>query len=100
METIYPVSLHEYMQLLRDRKIYRVNQTPFLEHIGLYVNDLKVYKIVLQAYRETLNKSKKVGIHSWFTVITENLPQNLLISPAEIPISKGMYVLYYSLKTR
>ena len=59
METIYPVNLHEYMQLLRDKKIYRVNQTPFLEHIGLYVNDLKVYKIVLHAYRETLNKSKK-----------------------------------------
>ena len=100
METIYPVNLHEYMQLIRDKKIYRVNQTPFLEHIGLYVNDLKVYRIVLLAFHETLNKSKKVGIHSWLSIITENLPQNLTISPAEIPISKGMYVLYYSYKTK
>ena len=77
-----------------------MNQTQFLEHISLYVNDSKVYKVVLQAYRETLNKSKKDGIHSWFSIITENLPKYLLISPADIPISKGMYVLYYSFKTK
>ena len=65
--------------------------------------------IILQAYRETLNKSKKVGLNSWFTIITENLPQNLLLSPNEmklndkniqIDISKGFYVLYYSFQTR
>ena len=103
------VTIYEYMQLCRERRLIQVKQTPFIEHIGIYIKDSKVYKIVLQAYRETLNKSKKVGLGSWFTIITENLPQNLLICPTEVydknnkipcDISKGFYVLYYSLKTR
>ena len=97
------------MQLCRERRLTQVKQTPFIEHIGISIKDSKVYKIVLLAYRETLNKSKKVGLGSWFTIITENLPQNLLISPNEMKIndknipcdiSKGFYVLYYSLKTK
>ena len=97
------------MQLCRKRRLIQVKHTPFIEHIGIYIKDSKVYKIILQAYRETLNKSKKVGLNSWFTIITENLPQNLLLCPKEmklndknIPcdISKGFYVLYCLLKTR
>ena len=103
------VTLHEYLKLCRERRLYKSNQTPFIENIGFYIKDSKVYKIVLQAYRETLNKSKKVGINSWFTIITENLPQNTIISPKEMKlndknvpcdISKGLYVLNYSFKTQ
>ena len=103
------VTMQEYLKLCREKRLYKSNQTPFIENIGFYIKDSKVYKIIIQAYRETLNKSKKVGINSWFTIITENLPQNTIISPKDmklndknIPcdISKGFYVLYYSLKTR
>ena len=103
------VTLHEYLMLSRERRLYKSNQTPFIENMGFYIKDSKVYKIVLQAYRETLNKSKKVGIKSWFTIITEKLPQNSIISPKEMKlndkevpcdISKGFYVLNYSFKTR
>ena len=75
METIYPVNLHEYMRLFRDRKIYRANQTPLIEHIGLYIYDGKV-----------LNKSKKVGLNSWFTIITDRLPQHSIINAPNIKI--------------
>ena len=96
------VSLHEFVKLCRERRVYKINQTPYLEHLGLYIKDSKVYKIVLQAYRETLNRSRKVGLKSWFTIITENIPENPIISPREmdLDISKGLFVLYYSFRTR
>ena len=60
------VTLYQYMQLCRERRLIQVKQTLFIEHIGIYIKDSKVYKIVLQAYRETLSKSKKVGLGSLF----------------------------------
>ena len=103
------VTLHEFVKLCREKRVYKINQTPYLEHLALYIKDSKVYKIVLQAYRETLSRSKKVGLNSWFTIITENIPENPIISPRDmkldgkdIPcdISKGLFVLYYSFRTR
>ena len=80
------VTPHEFVKLCREKRVYRPAQTPFLENLGIYINDSKVYKIVLQAYRETLNRSRKVGLSSWFTVITENIPQNPIIIPRDMDL--------------
>ena len=90
------VELHQYLQLLRERRIIQSKQTPYLDSVSLYVNNGRVYKIMLIAYKI----AKKVGLESTHTLIKENIPQNQLISHPEAKIDDGLYIIQYVYKTR
>ena len=88
------VDLHQYMQLLRERRIIPSKFSPYLDLVTLYVNDGRVYKVMLIAYKT----AKKVGLHHMHIMIKDNLPKNMLISPSEANIDKGLLLIQYVYK--
>jgi hypothetical protein len=100
--TIINIRIQEYVNMLRERRIYTPKQTPFLQYICIYIDDRKVYKVLLHAYHCTLKKVKKVGIYNLFTFLEKDkLPNYYMInSPKEFDISKGRFIIQYSFKTR
>jgi len=90
------VDLHQYVQLLRERGILKCKMSPYLDSLSLYVCDGAVYKIMIIAYKV----AKKAGINCTHIMIKENLPENILISPSEVNIDKGLYIVQYVYKTR
>ena len=90
------VELDQYLQILRERPIIQSRSTQYLDSVSLYVNNGRVYKIMLIAYKI----AKKVGLESTHTLIKENIPQNQLISPPEAKIDDGLYLIQYVFKTR
>ena len=90
------VDLHQYMQLLRERRIIPSKFSPYLDSVSLYVNDGRVYKVMLIAYKT----AKKIGLDHERIMIKENLPKNMLISPTEAKIDKGLLLIQYVYKTR
>ena len=102
------VSIDHFMQLLREKKYYRMKQTPFLEYVVLYLLDGRCYQILLHAYPETLKRARKVGVSSMFMKKPVGLdyvivtPQGIIppngISPVDFDIRKGKYLVRYSFK--
>jgi hypothetical protein len=88
-------TLHEYIQLLRERRIFTIKQSQYLDYINLYINDAKCYKIILSCDPNIVKKAKKAGITQRFTIIEEGLPDNILISPETYDISRGQFILQY-----
>jgi hypothetical protein len=101
METV-EIDIHNYLQILRDNRIFKSSQTPFLEYIVIYTDDSKVYKVLLHAYQSTLKKAKMKGINSLFTFYEkDNLAGSYkILSPKEYDISKGRFIIQFSFKTR
>jgi hypothetical protein len=93
-------TLREYVQLLRERRIFTVKQSAFIDYVNLYIKDAKCYKIVLTCNQDLLNKAKKAGITYRHTIIEKNIPDNLLISPEQHDISKGQFMLQYVMRNR
>ena len=96
------VTLNEFMQILRQHKFYKMNQTKFLEYIVLYLNEGRCYRLILHAYPTNLRGARKVGIQSIFTAKPVNLNYTIKTPDQIIPhdIRQGKYVVQYSIKTR
>jgi len=90
------VDIPTYVQLLRERGIIKSRMSPYLDSVSLYVNDGKVYKIMLIAYKI----ANKAGLDHTHILIKDNLPKNILINPPECIIDKGLWIIQYVYKTR
>jgi hypothetical protein len=89
----------QYLQLLRERKVFTVKQTSFLDHISIYIHNLNAYKILLVADYNTLKKAKKAGINDLYTIIDDERVKAKIRNPPSYNLSTGSYILSYSLKT-
>jgi hypothetical protein len=94
------VTLPEYFQLLREKRIYTSKQSLFLEYINLYTDNARCYKIVLSCNPDQLKRAAKAGIHARFTIIEANIPQIIISNPPTFDISKGQFFLQFSLRTK
>jgi hypothetical protein len=94
------VSLPEYIQLLREQRIWTSKQSLFLEYVNLYTDNARCYKIILSANPDQLKRAAKVGIKARFTIIHENIPQIFVQNPSTFDISKGQFFLQYSFRTQ
>jgi hypothetical protein len=93
------ISLPEYMQRLREQRIWTSKQSLFLEYVNLYTDNARVYKIILSCNPDQLKRAAKVGIKARFTIIHHNIPQIPIQSPPNFDISRGKYFLQYSFRT-
>ena len=89
------VDVRQYIQLLREKRIITSKMTQFLEALTLYTCDGEVYKIMIMSNPQTIKRAKKAGISGVFILIKDNLPTNKLISPPEINIDKGNFLIQY-----
>ena len=89
------VDVRQYIQLLRDKRIITPKMTQYLDALTLYTCDGEVYKLMLISDAKMLKRAKKFGIDNQFGLIKEGLPTNKLISPPEINIDKGLYMIQY-----
>jgi hypothetical protein len=87
------VPLPEYLQLLREKRIFTSKQTAFLEYVNLYTDNARCYKIILSCNPDQLKRAAKAGLKARFTVIHEHIPQILISNPPTFDISKGQYFL-------
>jgi hypothetical protein len=94
------LSIPQYIQLLREKRIWTSKQTLFLEYVNLYTDNARVYKIILSTNPDQLKRAAKVGIKARFTIIHEDIPQIPIQNPPTFDISKGKYFLQYSLRTK
>jgi hypothetical protein len=93
-------TLPEYLQLLREKRIFTSKQTAYLEYVNLYTDNARCYKIILSCNPDQLKRAAKAGLKARFTVIHENIPQILISNPPTFDISKGQFFLQYSLRTK
>ena len=89
------VDVRQYIQLLHDKRIITPKMTQYLETLTLYKCDGEVYKLMLISDAMMPKRAKKIGIDNQFGLIKDGLPKNKLISPPEINIDKGLYMIQY-----
>ena len=92
------LTIEEYIQSLRERHIIRPRMTQVLDHITIYTNDLKVYRVLIVArYDATPRQINKAGLIDQYTTI--DIDNERIANPETIDISHGKYMLQYDIKT-
>lgn len=86
--------IYDFIKDLRLNGLFTSKQLRFIEHIGIYINDLTVYKIVVVANPCSLKRSSKYGLPQQFN-IHENDFKHIKISEPFDNTSKGKYILMY-----
>jgi len=89
--------IYTFIDSLWEKGIYTLKQLGFLENIYIYMDDLRIYKIVLAAYPKELRKALKRGITSQYTIFEGDYGK--IAEP--VPGTKhGKYMIQYSPASR
>lgn len=90
-------SIPEFIQYLKLSKIFTPKQSLVIEHVCIYFENLKVYKVIVSVDPTMMKKAKKLGIHSQYTTtffddIPLKISQN---ASSERQIANGRYFAMY-----
>jgi len=56
------VDTYDFINKLRNDKLFTIKQLSYIEQIVLYISNLNVYKIIIYVYPTELKKARKIGL--------------------------------------
>ena len=92
-----PVDLHQFVKDLKLSRKVTQKQCTMIDNIFIYFNDLKVYKVVVQANPLMMKKAKKLGIEKEYTTIF--MDDIAIKVDKELHVDKGKYIAIYNPNT-
>lgn len=65
-------NIHSFVKDLKLKKYFTQKQTPFIDKIYIYFNDLNVYKVIIVAQQESMKICKKLGLLNIYNVFEKD----------------------------
>ena len=88
------ITLSEFITHLKLSKAYTSKQSVVIDFISIYVNDSKVYKIIIVVNPLMMKKAKKLGFDSQFkTIFFDDVAVDL--NEMKKKCSKGKFIIMY-----
>lgn len=88
------MNLNEFVNSLKQSKVFSVKQCLVIDNIIIYFNDLKVYKVIVAVNQNMLKKAKKLGIYSQYcTTFFDDIPIKI---PDNNKVEKGRFLILYN----
>lgn len=92
-----PVDLHQFVKDLKLNRMVTQKQCTVIDNLFIYFNDLKVYKVVIQANPLMMKKAKKLGIdREYVTIFMDDIPIKV---DKELHVEHGKYIAIYNPNT-
>ena len=100
------MNIHDFVKQLRLSKVYTTNQTVVIDNLYIYINNMKVYKLIVAVNPNMSKKAKRLGLLSdYITTYFDDVPitiegeyssPRLTASIEPININKGKYIVIYN----
>ena len=100
-----PVDLHQFVKDLKLNRMVTQKQCTVIDNLFIYFNDLKVYKVVIQANPLMMKKAKKLGIdREYVTIFMDDIPIKVdttysALADKELHVEHGKYIAIYNPNT-
>ena len=93
--------IHDFVKQLRLMKVFTSKQSVVIDNIFIYIEDLKVYKVVLQVNPLMMKKARRLGIKSEYqTTYFDVCPITLRFAEDTThALDKGKYIAIYNVGT-
>ena len=93
--------VHDFVKRLKLMKIFSSKQSVVIDNIFIYLEDLKVYKVVLQINPAMMKKAKRLGFKSEYkTTYFDNCNMRLRFSEdIKHILDNGKYIAIYNVGT-
>ena len=93
--------VHDFVKRLKLMKIFTSKQSVVIDNIFIYIEDLKVYKVVLQVNPSMMKKARRLGIKTEYqTTYFDNCNIKLRFDEdTKHILNKGKYIAIYNVGT-
>ena len=90
------ISIHQFVKDLKLAKVFTQKQCLVIENLYIYINDLKVYKVIIALNPSMMKKAKKLGFNNQYQT---TYIDDVEINANDLNISKGKYIAIYDPNT-
>ena len=93
--------IHDFVKQLKLMKVFTTKQSVVIDNIFIYIEDLKVYKVVLQVNPSMMKKARRLGVNSEYkTTYFDNCNMKLRFDEdTKHILDKGKYIAIYNIGT-
>ena len=93
--------IHDFVKQLKLMKVFTSKQSVVIDNIFIYLEDLKVYKVVLQINPSMMKKARRLGLKNQYqTTYFDNCNIKLRFEEDNKNIlDKGKYIAIYNIGT-
>ena len=93
--------IHDFIKQLKLLKVFTTKQSVVIDNIFIYIEDLKVYKVVLQVNPSMMKKARRLGIKTEYqTTYFDNCNIKLRFDEdTKHILNKGKYIAIYNVGT-
>ena len=89
------MNLYEFIEEIKKMGLYKVKMSMYVESINIYVNDEKVYKLMLHVNPDVLKKAKKVGLNQEYVIY--DLSEKGMKIKMDEKFKYGYYIIIWDL---
>lgn len=93
--------VHDFVKQLKLMKVFTTKQSVVIDNIFIYLEDLKVYKVVLQVNPSMMKKARRLGVNTEYkTTYFDNCNIKLRFDEdTKHILDKGKYIAIYNVGT-
>ena len=93
--------IHDFIKQLKLLKVFTTKQSVVIDNIFIYIENLKVYKVVLQVNPSMMKKARRLGIKTEYqTTYFDNCNIKLRFDEdTKHILNKGKYIAIYNVGT-
>lgn len=88
-------NIHSFVKDLKLKKYFTQKQTPFIDKIYIYINDLNVYKVIIVANQDSMKTCKKLGLLNIYNIYEKDFGKITLEYDAA---KNGKFIVIYDPK--
>ena len=88
-------TLNEFITHLKLTKAYTSKQLLVIDYISIYLNDSKVYKVIIVPNPSMMKKATKLGLNDYKTIFFDSVNPNDAISIKHAPKKGKCIIMYY-----
>ena len=88
------MNVFDLVKEIRNKGLYTVKQSMYVENIFIYIDNSEVYKVILHVDPAMLKKAKKIGLNNEYVI--HNIKQKLQL---EDKYKKGRFIILYDTRT-
>lgn len=95
------MNIHDFIKQLRLSKVYTSKQTTVIDNLYIYINNMKVYKVVIAVNPNMRKKARRLGLQGdYITTYFDDVPITIegeyIDKTKPINIKEGKYIVIYN----
>ena len=92
------MNIHDFVKDLKLTRVFTQKQCTVIENLYIYIEDLKVYKVVIVVHPDMLKKARRLGLdtNEGYKTIFLDSQTELNIKSLLPGVEKGKYIAIYN----